>query len=93
MTVNGQFPGPALEVKEGDSLIVRVSDQPGRVQRDGSLARRASDAEDGVVRRRARVRDAVPYTYVRPGGSYTYRFTVSGQEGTLYCGGTHTARG
>lgn len=24
MTVNGQFPGPALEVKEGDSLVVRV---------------------------------------------------------------------
>nr|CAB3462820.1 unnamed protein product [Digitaria exilis] len=78
MTVNGQFPGPALEVNEGDSLIVRVINRGGynvTVHWHGVRQMRTgwSDGPEFVTQ-----------CPIRPGGSYTYRFTVAGQEGTLW---------
>ncbi|WVZ54927.1 hypothetical protein U9M48_005661 [Paspalum notatum var. saurae] len=78
MTVNGQFPGPAVEVSEGDSLMVRVTNRGGynvTVHWHGVRQMRTgwSDGPEFVTQ-----------CPIRPGGSYTYRFTVAGQEGTLW---------
>ncbi|PRQ56885.1 putative laccase [Rosa chinensis] len=51
ITVNGQFPGPTLEVNNGDTLVVKVTNK-------------------------ARYNVTIH--------CYTYRFTVQGQEGTLW---------
>ncbi|CAM0152175.1 unnamed protein product [Urochloa decumbens] len=78
MTVNGQFPGPAVEISEGDSLIVRVMNR-GRYN--------VTVHWHGVRQMRTGWADGPEYVTqcpIRPGGSYTYRFTVGGQEGTLW---------
>ncbi|CAL4995975.1 unnamed protein product [Urochloa decumbens] len=78
MTVNGQFPGPTVEISEGDSLIVRVINR-GRYN--------VTVHWHGVRQMRTGWADGPEYVTqcpIRPGGSYTYRFTVSGQEGTLW---------
>ncbi|CAN6380326.1 unnamed protein product [Urochloa humidicola] len=78
MTVNGQFPGPAVEINEGDSLIVRVINR-GRYN--------VTVHWHGVRQMRTGWADGPEYVTqcpIRPGSSYTYRFTVAGQEGTLW---------
>ncbi|CAM0145679.1 unnamed protein product [Urochloa decumbens] len=78
MTVNGQFPGPTVEMSEGDSLIVRVINR-GRYN--------VTVHWHGVRQMRTGWADGPEYVTqcpIRPGGSYTYRFTVGGQEGTLW---------
>ncbi|CAN6335346.1 unnamed protein product [Urochloa humidicola] len=78
MTVNGQFPGPAVEMNEGDSLMVRVTNR-GRYN--------VTVHWHGVRQMRTGWADGPEYVTqcpIRPGSSYTYRFTVSGQEGTLW---------
>ena len=78
MTVNGQFPGPALEVSEGDSLMVRVINR-------GSY--NVTVHWHGVRQMRTGWSDGPEYVTqcpIRPGQTYTYRFTVAGQEGTLW---------
>ncbi|OEL24197.1 Laccase-23 [Dichanthelium oligosanthes] len=78
MTVNGQFPGPAVEMSEGDSLIVRVINR-------GSY--NVTVHWHGVRQMRTGWSDGPEYVTqcpIRPGRSYTYRFTVAGQEGTLW---------
>ncbi|CAN6357359.1 unnamed protein product [Urochloa humidicola] len=78
MTVNGQFPGPAVEISEGDSLIVRVINR-GRYN--------VTVHWHGVRQMRTGWSDGPEYVTqcpIRPGQSYTYRFTVAGQEGTLW---------
>ncbi|KAL8172340.1 hypothetical protein V2J09_024144 [Rumex salicifolius] len=61
ITVNGQLPGPTLEVENGDSLVINV-------MRTGWA--------DGP--------EFVTQCPIRPGDSYTYRYTIEGQEGTLW---------
>jgi len=78
MTVNGQFPGPAVEVSEGDSLMVRVINR-------GSY--NVTVHWHGVRQMRTGWSDGPEYVTqcpIRPGQTYTYRFTVAGQEGTLW---------
>ncbi|KAG2614515.1 putative laccase-17 [Panicum virgatum] len=78
MTVNGQFPGPALEVSEGDSLMVRVINR-------GSY--NVTVHWHGVRQMRTGWSDGPEYVTqcpIRPRQTYTYRFTVAGQEGTLW---------
>jgi laccase len=78
MTVNGQFPGPPVEVSEGDSLIVRVINRGGY---------NVTVHWHGVRQMRTGWSDGPEYVTqcpIRPGQSYTYRFTVAGQEGTLW---------
>ncbi|XP_019459405.1 PREDICTED: laccase-5-like [Lupinus angustifolius] len=78
ITVNGQFPGPTLEVNNGDTLIVKVINRARynvTIHWHGIRQIRTGWA-DGP--------EFVTQCPIRPGESYTYRFTIEGQEGTLW---------
>ncbi|VAH81362.1 unnamed protein product [Triticum turgidum subsp. durum] len=78
ITVNGQFPGPTLEVREGDTLVVNVVNQAQynvTIHWHGIRQFRTGWA-DGP--------EFVTQCPIKPGGSYKYRFTIEGQEGTLW---------
>ncbi|KAB2031705.1 hypothetical protein ES319_D05G323300v1 [Gossypium barbadense] len=78
ITVNGMFPGPTLEVRNGDSLEFKVVNK----------ARYSVTIHwHGVRQMRIGWADGPEFVTqcpIRPGGSYTYRFTIQGQEGTLW---------
>ncbi|KAM0034404.1 putative laccase [Helianthus debilis subsp. tardiflorus] len=76
--VNGQFPGPTLEVNNGDSLVIKVVNKAKynvTIHWHGVRQIRTAWA-DGP--------EFITQCPIRPGQSYTYRFTISGQEGTLW---------
>ncbi|KAJ3680896.1 hypothetical protein LUZ60_015385 [Juncus effusus] len=78
MTVNGQFPGPTLEVYDGDTLEVKVTNK-GKYN--------LTIHWHGVRQMRTAWSDGPEFVTqcpIRPGESYTYRFTVLGQIGTLW---------
>ncbi|OMO75900.1 Multicopper oxidase, type 1 [Corchorus olitorius] len=78
ITVNGMFPGPTLEVKNGDTLEVKVINKAKynvTIHWHGVRQMRTAWA-DGP--------EFVTQCPIRPGESYTYRFTIQGQEGTLW---------
>ncbi|CAN4092156.1 unnamed protein product [Withania somnifera] len=78
ITVNGQFPGPTLEVNNGDTLVVKVVN---RAQYNLTIH------WHGVRQMRTAWADGPEFITqcpIKPGGSYTYRFTIQGQEGTLW---------
>ncbi|KAF8402562.1 hypothetical protein HHK36_010648 [Tetracentron sinense] len=78
ITVNGQYPGPTLEVRNGDTLEVSVVNKAQynvTIHWHGIRQLRTGWA-DGP--------EFVTQCPIRPGGSYTYRFTIQGQEGTLW---------
>ncbi|KAK9154042.1 hypothetical protein Sjap_001522 [Stephania japonica] len=78
ITVNGQYPGPTLELRNGDTLVVKVQNKAKynvTIHWHGVRQMRTAWA-DGP--------EFVTQCPIRPGGSYTYRFTIQGQEGTLW---------
>ncbi|KAJ4903261.1 Laccase-3 [Raphanus sativus] len=78
ITVNGQFPGPTLEVRNGDSLAITVIN---RARYNISIH------WHGIRQLRNPWADGPEYITqcpIRPGQSYTYRFTIEDQEGTLW---------
>lgn len=78
ITVNGMYPGPTLEVNNGDTLVVNVVNRARynvTIHWHGVRQLRSAWA-DGP--------EFVTQCPIRPGGSYTYRFTIQGQEGTLW---------
>ncbi|KAI3458488.1 hypothetical protein Pfo_015151 [Paulownia fortunei] len=78
ITVNGMYPGPTLEVNNGDTLVVNVVNRAHyniTIHWHGIRQIRTGWA-DGP--------EFVTQCPIRPGGSYTYRFTIQGQEGTLW---------
>ncbi|CAN4087464.1 unnamed protein product [Withania somnifera] len=78
IAVNGQFPGPTLEVNNGDTLVVNVVN---RAQYNVTIH------WHGVRQLRTAWADGPEFITqcpIRPGKSYTYRFTIQGQEGTLW---------
>ncbi|XP_048504124.1 laccase-3 [Beta vulgaris subsp. vulgaris] len=78
MTVNGQFPGPTLRVHNGDTLVIKVKNAG---KYDISLH------WHGVRQMRNPWADGPEYVTqcpIKPGGTYTYRFTIENQEGTLW---------
>ncbi|XP_004500522.2 laccase-12-like [Cicer arietinum] len=78
ITVNGQYPGPTLEINNGDSLVIKVTNKARynvTIHWHGVRQVRTGWA-DGP--------EFITQCPIRPGGSYTYRFTVEGQEGTLW---------
>ncbi|WCJ19957.1 laccase 12 [Euphorbia peplus] len=78
ITVNGMFPGPTLEVNDGDTLAVKVTNRARynlTIHWHGIRQMRTGWA-DGP--------EFVTQCPIRPGSSYTYRFTIEGQVGTLW---------
>ncbi|KAL9265453.1 Laccase-3-like protein, partial [Drosera capensis] len=78
MTVNGQYPGPTLEVRNGDTLVIRVTN---------SGIYNITLHWHGIHQFRNPWADGPEYVTqcpLRPGGIYTYKFTIENQEGTLW---------
>ncbi|EEF41506.1 laccase, putative [Ricinus communis] len=78
ITVNGMFPGPTLEVNNGDTLVVTVTN---RAQYNVTIH------WHGIRQMRTGWADGPEFVTqcpIRPGGTYTYRFTIQAQEGTLW---------
>ncbi|XXG44237.1 hypothetical protein AAC387_Pa01g4096 [Persea americana] len=78
ITVNGEFPGPTLEVRNGDTLVINAVN---RAQYNVTLH------WHGIRQLRTAWADgpqSITQCPIRPGGSYTYRFTIEDQEGTLW---------
>ncbi|XP_075507893.1 laccase-7-like [Primulina tabacum] len=76
--VNGTLPGPTLNVNEGDTLIVHVFNKS---PYDLSIH------WHGIFQILSGWSDGPEYATqcpIRPGQNYTYRFNVTGQEGTLW---------
>nr|CAB3492125.1 unnamed protein product [Digitaria exilis]CAB3505022.1 unnamed protein product [Digitaria exilis] len=76
--VNGQLPGPAIEVTEGDSVAVHVVNKS---------PYNLTIHWHGVKQRLNCWADGVPMITQRPiwpSHNFTYRFDVPGQEGTLW---------
>ncbi|KAI1866391.1 hypothetical protein JX265_007692 [Neoarthrinium moseri] len=78
MTINGQFPGPLIEVNEGDTIVVNV-------------VNRASNATaihwHGIFQNGTAWMDGtagITQCPIAPGQSFKYEFTVKGQSGTYF---------
>ncbi|CAD6343285.1 unnamed protein product [Miscanthus lutarioriparius] len=79
VTVNGSYPGPTIYAREGDRVVVRVTN---RVEHNVTIH------WHGLKQRRNGWADGPAYVTQCPiqggGGSYTYDFNVTGQRGTLW---------
>ncbi|WJZ89167.1 hypothetical protein VitviT2T_008405 [Vitis vinifera] len=78
--VTGQrkFPGPTLEVRDGDTLVIKVVN---------SARYNVTLHWHGIRQMRTPWADGPEYVTqcpIRPGATYTYRFTIENQEGTLW---------
>ncbi|KAM0832825.1 hypothetical protein ACQ4PT_064648 [Festuca glaucescens] len=76
--VNGQFPGPAVEATEGDTVIVHlINESPyGMTIHWHGVKQTLSCWADGA--------DMITQCPIQPNTTFTYRFNVTGQEGTLW---------
>ncbi|XP_062183533.1 laccase-15-like [Phragmites australis] len=76
--VNGQLPGPAIEVTEGDSVTVHVVNKsPDNITIHWhGVKQRLNCWADGVP--------MITQLPILPNHNFTYRFDVAGQEGTLW---------
>ncbi|KAI9080127.1 hypothetical protein K1719_037943 [Acacia pycnantha] len=77
-TVNGMVPGPIIDVRENDTLVIDVfNGSPHNITLHWH----------GIFQIRSQWADGPDYITqcpIRPGHKYTYRFTITGQEGTLW---------
>ncbi|KAL5550456.1 hypothetical protein UlMin_000632 [Ulmus minor] len=76
--VNGSLPGPPIVAREGDTVVVHVrnkSPYPITIHWHG-IVQLFSAWADGP--------EYVAQCPIRPGTSYTYRFNITGQEGTFW---------
>ncbi|KAJ4850537.1 sphingosine N-acyltransferase lac1 [Turnera subulata] len=77
LTVNGQFPGPTIAVNEGDNVEIKVNNR---------IAKNTTLHWHGIRQLRTGWADGPAYVTqcpIRGGQTYTYRFTVADQRGTL----------
>ncbi|CAD6230692.1 unnamed protein product [Miscanthus lutarioriparius] len=79
VTVNGSYPGPTVYAREGDRVVVRVTN---RVEHNVTIH------WHGLKQRRNGWADGPAYVTQCPiqggAGSYTYDFNVTGQRGRLW---------
>ncbi|XBI36680.1 hypothetical protein VPH35_122153 [Triticum aestivum] len=78
VTVNGEYPGPALLAREGDRVVVRVTNR---------VAHNVTLHWHGIRQLRTGWADGPAYVTqcpIQTGQSYVYDFTVTGQRGTLW---------
>ncbi|KAI2616481.1 putative multicopper oxidase [Hypoxylon sp. NC1633] len=78
MTINGQFPGPLIEVNEGDVVQVNVRNLASNATAIHwhGIFQNGTNWMDGAV--------GVTQCPIAPGGSYRYKFNVTGQAGTYF---------
>ncbi|KAJ8484736.1 hypothetical protein OPV22_017221 [Ensete ventricosum] len=77
-TVNGQFPGPTLYAREGDTVLVKVVNH---------VNYNVTIHWHGVRQLRTGWADGPAYITqcpIQPGQNYVYNFTLTGQRGTLW---------
>ncbi|KAB5524625.1 hypothetical protein DKX38_022374 [Salix brachista] len=77
LTVNGEYPGPTIAVHEGDNVEIKVKNQ---------IAQNTTLHWHGIRQLRTGWADGPAYVTqcpIRGGQSYTYKFTVTDQRGTL----------
>ncbi|XP_027352545.1 laccase-7-like [Abrus precatorius] len=76
--VNGEFPGPTLHVREGDTVVIHVlNNSPYNVTIHWhGIFQILSGWADGP--------EYVTQCPIRPKHNFTYRFKIQGQEGTLW---------
>lgn len=76
--VNGSLPGPTIRVNEGDTLVVHLRNESpyNMTIHWHGIFQMLSGWADGP--------EQTTQCPVRPGHSYTYRFNITGQEGTLW---------
>lgn len=78
VTVNGQFPGPTLYAREGDTVLVKVVNH---------VKYNVTIHWHGVRQLRSGWADGPAYITqcpIQPGQNYIYNFTITGQRGTLF---------
>ncbi|KAF6982847.1 LOW QUALITY PROTEIN: hypothetical protein CFC21_001180 [Triticum aestivum] len=76
--VNGQLPGPTIDVTDGDTVVVHVVNR---------LPHGLTIHWHGVRQIRSRWSDGAGFVTecpISPGGEHMYRFNVTGQVGTLW---------
>ncbi|CAL4962473.1 unnamed protein product [Urochloa decumbens] len=79
VTVNGSYPGPTIYAREGDRVVVTVTNRVAR--------HNVTIHWHGLKQRRNGWADGPAYVTqcpIGPGGSYAYDFNVTGQRGTLW---------
>lgn len=77
-TVNGKFPGPTIRVREGDTLVVHVCNKS---------PHNITIHWHGVIQKLTAWADGADFATqcpIQPGNLFTYRFNITGQEGTLW---------
>ncbi|KAK9279569.1 hypothetical protein L1049_013248 [Liquidambar formosana] len=77
VTVNGEFPGPTVSAREGDTVLVKVVNH---------VKYNISIHWHGIRQLRTGWADGPAYITqcpIQPGQSFVYNFTVTGQRGTL----------
>ncbi|KAI2472102.1 putative multicopper oxidase [Annulohypoxylon bovei var. microspora] len=78
MTINGQFPGPLVEVNEGDVVEVNVQNSASNstaIHWHG-IFQNGTNWMDGAA--------GVTQCPISPGASFRYKFNVTGQAGTYF---------
>ncbi|VVA19505.1 Hypothetical predicted protein, partial [Prunus dulcis] len=78
LTVNGEYPGPTIAVHEGDHVEIKVTNH---------IADNTTIHWHGIRQLRTGWADGPAYITqcpIRGGKSYTYKFTVQYQRGTLW---------
>ncbi|KAJ9548518.1 hypothetical protein OSB04_021061 [Centaurea solstitialis] len=78
VTVNGRFPGPTIVAREDDTVMVKVVNH---------VKYNVSIHWHGVRQLRTGWADGPAYITqcpIQPGGTYVYKFTLTGQRGTLW---------
>ncbi|KAI1776791.1 putative multicopper oxidase [Hypoxylon cercidicola] len=78
MTIDGQFPGPMIEVNEGDIVEVHVRNLASNATAIHwhGIFQNGSNWMDGAA--------GVTQCPIAPGASYRYKFNVTGQAGTYF---------
>ncbi|GAA0147628.1 oxidase [Lithospermum erythrorhizon] len=78
VTVNGKFPGPPIVAREGDMLLIKVTNH---------VSNNISIHWHGIRQLQSGWADGPAYITqcpIQAGQSYVYNFTITGQRGTLW---------
>ncbi|KAI1503145.1 multicopper oxidase-domain-containing protein [Biscogniauxia marginata] len=78
MLINGQFPGPLIEINQGDIIAVNVHNQASNATAIHwhGIFQNGTNWMDGAA--------GVTQCPIAPGRSYQYKFNVTGQAGTYF---------